>query len=67
MMPALQVVNLLGVEGGLVETTPNRERWLESTEKPLEVVNTPSRHQDEATLAMKYSLRHRAGPSWVLE
>ena len=37
-MPAVQVVNLLGVEGSLVETTPNSERWLESTEKPIEVV-----------------------------
>ena len=35
----LQVVNLLGVEGSLVERRANKERWLDSTEKPLEVVS----------------------------
>ena len=66
-MPALQVVNLLGVEGSLIETSPNSERWLESTEKPIEVVSMPSQNQDEVTLPIKYYVRHRAGPSQVLE
>ena len=35
----LQVVNLLGVDGGLVERRAKSERWLDSTEKPLEVVS----------------------------
>ena len=45
-MPAVQVVNLLGVEGSLVETTPNSERWLESTEKPIEVVREGCPHEN---------------------
>ena len=33
-----KVVDLLGLEGRLVESTPDSERWLESDEKPFAVV-----------------------------
>ena len=59
---ALQVVNLLGVEGGLVEKTPTSERWLKSTEKPLEVVSGDIHCINMKPI--KCSIRLAAGPSW---